>query len=212
MDDYEKGLRYRKAANAVTRGKTKVGWLIGANIVSGDRLLPKIFRHKSIGLAAVVFGLGALDKVDGMLGRKAESLGVPITKEDAELDPAEDKKFTRIIMGATAIRETVGGIYRRDFRRIGFGVMTATFLLFTENRDSRMNKSRDNAVEGADTSAIMINKVKTVTQDGGHVLAVSPAITSPEGMVATAGVYGASVVMGEIGYRAAHRIHQGIVT
>jgi hypothetical protein len=205
----QKGRLYRKSADTVTYGRTILGRVVAVNILTGDRLLPRALRHKSVGAAVGVGILGALDRVDGWLARKAEAHGVEITKADKEKDPAEDKKFNRWVMGSVAVREAVGGLYSKDAKRVLFAGGYMLSLLQTENRNDRMELSRANAVPDADTSAVEINKWKTGVQNVGHTLAVSPLAQTGLGQAVTAGVYAASNVMGEIGLSIADRIHRG---
>lgn len=203
------GRRYRIAADTLTYSKTAMGVLVAANIVTGDRLLPKKIRHKSMGAAVMLTGLALLDKADGVLARKAESHGIPITKADKERDPKHDKIYNRIIMGAIATREVVGGLVNRSPERIAVGSLVFANLLATEDRDKRMNRSRQEAVEGADTGAIKLNKYKTGMQHVGHVISASPLGSTGIGQTLVAGAYSLSTYMGEKGYEIADRIHRG---
>lgn len=204
-----KGRVYRKAADTVTYGRTALGAIIAVNTLSGDRLLPRALRHRSVGAAATVAMLGAMDKFDGVLARKAEANGVPITREDKEKDPREDKRFNRLIMGALVVRELVSSVHNRDSKRALFAGTLALSLYQTEDRNERMELSRKQAVEGADTGAVWLNKWKTGVQNVGHTLAVSPLALSGVGQTVTSAFYIASNFMGEIGLSIADRIHRG---
>jgi hypothetical protein len=205
----QKGRLYRRSADTVTYGRTILGRIVALNIMSGDRLLPKAVRHKSFGAALSVGLLGAMDKLDGWLARKAEAHGVEITKEDKEKDPVEDKKFNRWVMGSVAVREAVGGIVRKDVGRTLVASGYLLSLMQTEDRNERMERSRTQAVPGADTKAIWLNQWKTGMQNLGHTLAVSPIARSGLGLTLTTGIYATSNVMGEIGLGIADRIHRG---
>lgn len=209
LSENARGRAYRIAADTVTYTRTAVGTYVALNILTGDRLLPKKLRHRSVGAAAGVAVLGAMDKLDGVLARKAEAAGVEITRKDREKDPIEDKKFNRRMMGAIAIREAISGAWDHKKSRIAFAGLVGLNLLLTEDRDMRMGESRANAVEGADTSAIWINKLKTGTQNVAHTLASSPLANTAPGQAMIGMVYSASTAMGEIGFRIADKIHRG---
>lgn len=205
----KRGRFYRAAADAVTYGRTAAGTLAAANILLGDRLLPRQLRHRSVGLGISFALLGLSDRLDGWLAHKAAAVGVPITRADKEKDPREDKKFNHRVMGAFIAREAASGIRRREPSRVVFAGMLALNLASTYDRDIRMAESRSNAVKGADTSAIKINKWKTGMQNAGHTLATSPLAESLPGQMAITAVYTTSTIMGEVGFRAADRIHKG---
>ncbi len=203
------GRRYRRAANATTKASVWASRIVALNTVTGDRLLPKRFRHKSIGLGLGVAAIASLDKLDGYLGRKSAEYGVPITKEDKDLDSDADKEKTRLIMGSIAIRETIGGIHKRQPVRIAFAGALAVNMLWIHDRDRNMQNSRANAIEGADTGAIKINKIKTGLQNLGHTMSASPLAANPIGMATITGVYTLSSYIGQRGYEIADRIHRG---
>jgi len=212
MDEtINKGRMYRVAADAVTYGRTVAGVMIAANILSGDRILNRNYEHRSMRLAGSVALLGALDKADGILARKAEENGVPITKEDKEKDPRWDKVFNRCMMGSVAVRELVSGVRKRDPNRMLFAGIVGLNLIATEKRDEKMIESRASAVEGADTSAISINKYKTGIQNLSHSLATSEIVDSGSGQLITGVAYSASTIMGLIGLHEADKVHKNSV-
>lgn len=202
---------YRFAADGVTYGRTVAGVVIAANILSGDRLLNRNYEHRSIRLAGSVALLGALDKADGILARKAEENGVPITKADKEKDPKWDKVFNRCMMGSVALRELASGVRKRDPNRMLFAGIVGLNLIATEKRDEKMNESRASAAEGADTSAISINKFKTGVQNLSHSFATSEIVDSGAGQLLTGAAYSASTIMGFIGLNEADRVHKSSV-
>lgn len=112
-------------------------------------------------------------------------------------------------MGALITREIVTSVTKKDATRALFAGSLAISLYQTEDRNDRMERSRELATEGADTSAIWLNKWKTGVQNFGHTLAVSPFAATGFGQAVIASVYGASNVMGEAGLRIADRIHRG---
>ena len=198
----KKARAYRKAANLTTIGRTYISAVVSANITTGDRLLPKTVRHRSVGLAVGIAALAGLDKLDGYFACKAEAYGLPPTDEDKKLDPKHDKLFAYMTMGSIAMREIMDG------NKL-YGGMIAGNALIACVRDRKMNQSRENAVQGADVGAIWINKQKTGVQNFGHVIAGSPLAATMPGQALAVGIYGVSNVMGIVGYFRADKIHRG---
>lgn len=214
INDAEKGKIWRKTANGITRVKTYLSYGMAANVVTGDRLMPKVFRYRSIGMGLLALIYGVSDKADGYCGRKAEKYGVPITKVDEELDPKLDKLGNRALMGAVVVRGiydlVTGETENKKLLGLALAIGVGKVLRETEDRDERMNESRANAAEGASTKAININKYKTGGQNTGHTILYSPAGNYPLGVAAGLAAYSTSVILGEIGFQRAHRIHSGM--
>jgi hypothetical protein len=196
------GQFFRDTADVITYGRTDAGNLVALNIMLDDEILPDAFRHRSIGSMVLMATLGFADKADGMCARYAEKLGIEITKEDREKDPIEDKKFNKAVMESLAMREYSEG-------NTFYASMLAANLFVTNIRDEKMDNSRADAVDGADTSAIRMNKYKTGAQNLAHTLAVSPITRSIFGRLLVGSIYCASTGMGLIGYQKAHKNHRG---
>lgn len=207
---------YRKAANGVTIGRTVAAGIFAANTLSGDRLLPKQFRHKSIGLAAGTAVIAACDKLDGVLGRLSEANGVPITDRDKKLDSDLDKWVTYMAVGSVAGREIIGGLFgpdqtwQRRATRVGFGALAIYNLDLKHDRNERMRISRENAVEGANIGAIFPNQVKTGMEFVFSTISSSPLLDTDDGMYLATAILNASTWLGEHGFTIAHRRHQGL--
>jgi phosphatidylglycerophosphate synthase len=201
----KKGRRYRLAADSVMYGRTALGALVGFGILTGASILPKPVQYRSIGLAMLVAGLGAADKGDGIFARKSAQNGVPITDHDKQKDPYHDKLFFHMMLGSIAVRELIDGNKLYGSVLLGSQIGTAV-------RDRKMTNSRNSAPEGAEISAIRINKWKTGLQNIAHVGATSPIADSDMGKVVVAGTYLATNVMGVIGYRQAREQHSNIET
>lgn len=215
------GIMQRKVANLVTRGRTFVAAGVFTEFVaeSSNRITEKLDEFvgwdlpdlKTWGAGAVVLALGALDKVDGFLGRRSQKNGVPITKRERDMDPFHDKIFAHMAMGSIALRGaldlTAQSYSEKDLSKaMQAGVLGIIALnqVVTGGRDYFMTKSRQKAVEGADTSAIFASKLKTGIQNIGHAAAVSPL-----GLGVAAGIYTLTSGIALTSYFVADRKHRG---
>lgn len=196
----KRGRRYRLAADAVTYGRTALGAVTALGILAGGSFLPKSLQYKTVGMASVVAGLGAVDKADGYFARKSVQNGIPITDHDKQKDPYHDKWFFHMMMGSIATREIIDRNYL-------YGTVIGISQIATAVRDYKMTKSRNEAAEGAEISALTINKWKTGVQNVAHVGATSPIAESNLGMGIVAGTYITSNILGIIGYRQAIEMH-----
>jgi len=209
-----RGRTQRRLANFVTRGRTAVGLALTGVVLGATDLdaAPDFLQtagetlldYKSLSLGAVTYAAAATDKLDGMLARASERNGVPITDEHKKLDPFHDKIFNHSLMAGYWVRELVESVAHHDKAR-GFGALAvaasqAAFIA----RDYKMTKSRENAPEGADVSAVPINKAKSAGQFLVQSAALTP-VPSPVVAGAFAGLAGVSWV----GYRIADKVHRG---
>ncbi len=202
----KKGQYYRYVADATTYARNGLGVLVAVNALSGDRLLPKTFRYRSVGSGILVAAIGGLDKLDGHFAAKAQSYNVPIMPENSAFDSDMDKKNNKVLAYCFAARNLVEGVTTRNTQTTTHAAVIAGYALWTNNRDDRMAKSRSNAAVGADTRAIKPNKYKTLAQNTGHALEASPlSAIAPELVEIT---YLASCVLGEVGLKIADKIHQ----
>lgn len=199
-----RGRRFRLAADTAMYGRTFFGGVLALGILSGGAFLPEKIQYKTIGLALAVGTLAVGDKVDGTLARKSAKYGVPITDHDKQKDPYHDKIFFHMLLGSIAARELL------DENYIYGGVLLASQVV-TAIRDKKMTQSRNLAPEGAEISALQINKFKTGLQSVANVGATSPIADTGIGQMVVAGTYIATNIMGIAGYRQAHEQHTNAV-
>ena len=202
----KKARYYRYAANTTTVTRNVLGVVVAANALSGDRLLPHVLRHRSVGCSVLVAAIGGLDKLDGFFACKSHTHGMPITAKDSAFDSNMDKKNNKVLGYSFTARNIVDGIAMRNQRMLMHAGVMAGYAIWTNDRDARMADSRANAAIGADTKAIGPNKWKTFAQNAGHSLEASPlSVIVPEVAEAT---YLTSCVLGEIGLKKADKVHQ----
>lgn len=193
----------RITADAISECRNDVAKVVAADIVLKNALLPKSLRFGSMGGAALVWGLGAADALDGRIARMgARRYGLVITPHDNNKDPILDKEYNKWMMGAFTLRALEDGhlLYAKSLYEIQRSV---------EDRDARMERSRSTASNVMATGAISINKYKTGMQDLCHGFAMSPMARTSAGRAAILSGYVTSAFMGEVGLLQADAKHHG---
>lgn len=199
----QKAQMCRTVADSISVNRNRAAKIVVADIVSGNALLPRVFRYGSIGGACLVASLGVADAVDGRVARYgARRYGLPITKHDNEMDPLLDKEFNKMFMIGFSVRAAQDGL-------VGYSGSLLAIQSAVDDRDRRMDVSRKSAVDDKNTAAIKLSKYKTGTQNLMHSVAMSPVALNPVGRVGIVAGYTASAGLGEISLRQADAKHRG---
>lgn len=154
---------YQKAANSLS-------WLrVAAAPIIAERILTSENSYRGWLMAGGIAVLGATDKVDGWLGRKAAKLrfGLENTR-GAWLDQLSDKVFVHGILGSLAVKEAIDG--NKGLAAV-YGINQAVILA----RDMWVTNVRSEASrQDIDIKARSLGKLKTAAQ-----IATLSAITAP---------------------------------